>query len=97
MNKGEDIQYLIETGISQEHTQRNCDTCKHYGALSLDCGRCDDECSQYEPKQRTGWHIAHGMYEDRFWRSCGYIKVMDSSMAEWKYCPKCGRKMENGS
>lgn len=41
-------------------------------------------------KPKTGWRIAHGMYEDRFWCSCGFIKVMDSSMSEWKYCPVCG-------
>jgi hypothetical protein len=44
---------------------------------------------------KTGWNIAHGMYEDRFWCSCGFAKVMDSSMREWKYCPVCGKtKME---
>ena len=50
--------------------------------------------SPVTPAEKTGWHIAHGMYEDRFWCSCGYIKVMDSSMAEWKYCPICGAKMQ---
>ena len=34
---------------------KSCATCKHYGVLSLDCGRCDDEYSQYEPKHRTGY------------------------------------------
>ena len=43
---------------------------------------------------KTGWHIAHGMYDDRFWCSCGYIKPIDSSMSEWKYCPVCGAKQE---
>ena len=45
-------------------------------------------------KEKTGWHIAHGMYEDRFWCSCGYIKVMDTNMIEWKYCPICGGTRE---
>ena len=47
-----------------------------------------------EPK--TGhWHIAHGMYEDRFWCDCGFIKIIDNTMSDWKYCPKCGcRKVE---
>ncbi len=49
-----------------------------------------EQLSSATPKKKTGWHIAHGMYEDRFWCSCGYIKVMDSSMTEWKYCPVCG-------
>ena len=41
--------------------------------------------------QKSGkWHIAHGWYEDRFWCSCGYIRIMDSRMNEWKYCPVCG-------
>jgi len=36
--------------------------------------------------QKSGkWHIAHG-----FWCSCGYIRIMDSRMNEWKYCPVCG-------
>ena len=48
-------------------------------------------------EQKSGkWHIAHGMYEDRFWCSCGYIRIMDSRMNEWKYCPVCGgAKMES--
>ena len=42
-------------------------------------------------RQAAGkWHIAHGMYEDRFWCSCGYIRIMDSGMNEWKFCPVCG-------
>ncbi|MDO5479680.1 MAG: hypothetical protein Q4G23_11025 [Clostridia bacterium] len=45
------------------------------------------------PKPKTGWHIAHGLYEDRFWCSCGYIKIIDSNMSEWKHCPICGAKM----
>ena len=47
--------------------------------------------------QKSGkWHIAHGWYEDRFWCSCGYIRIMDSRMNEWKYCPVCGgAKMES--
>ena len=45
-----------------------------------------------QANEKTSWHIAHGMYEDRFWCSCGYIKIMDSSMTEWKYCPNCGAK-----
>ena len=44
-----------------------------------------------EPK--TGWHIAHGMYEDRFWCSCGYIEIIDSNTSKWNYCPNCGAKM----
>ena len=41
-------------------------------------------------EQKAGWHIAQGMYVDRFWCSCGYIHVMDSNTSEWKYCPVCG-------
>ena len=41
-------------------------------------------------KSKTGWHIAHGMYEDRFWCSCGYIKIIDRNTSKWKYCPVCG-------
>ena len=40
--------------------------------------------------RNPGWEIAHGMIEDRFWCSCGFIKIMDRSMTDWKYCPKCG-------
>lgn len=41
-------------------------------------------------KQKAGWVIAHGMYIDRFWCSCGYIHIMDTNTIEWKYCPVCG-------
>ena len=40
--------------------------------------------------RKAGWKIAHGMMNDRFWCSCGFIKLLDSSMMDWKYCPKCG-------
>ncbi len=145
MNREEAIQYLIDAGISPEHTmeivesinqepcdavsrkaaidaclkglnrkemvssikdlpsvqpkQRNCDTCKHYGALSLECGRCNDECSQYEPKQRMGrWkrkYIRPNVYADLFWYcsacgdKCGY-----NNANLFEYCPHCGAKME---
>ena len=47
------------------------------------------------PTERTGhWHIAHGMYEDRFWCDCGFVKIIDNSMKDWKYCPKCGCRMD---
>ena len=49
-----------------------------------------DKCGDYLPQKSGKWHIAHGMYEDRFWCSCGYIRIMDSEMNEWKYCPVCG-------
>lgn len=47
-------------------------------------------CTYYKQQPKTGWHIAHGMYEDRFWCSCGYIRIMDNGMNEWKFCPVCG-------
>ena len=31
--------------------QEPCEDCKHYGKLSLDCGRCDDDCSMFEPQE----------------------------------------------
>lgn len=46
-----------------------------------------------QPKAKTGWHIAHGIYEDRFWCSCGYIKIIDSDTSKWNYCPNCGARM----
>ncbi len=44
--------------------------------------------------KNPSWRIAHGMIEDRFWCSCGYIHIMDSNMIEWKYCPVCGGTRE---
>lgn len=47
-------------------------------------------------KPKTGhWHIAHGIYEDRFWCDCGFIKIIDNTMSDWKYCPKCGAQEGN--
>lgn len=62
-------------------------TVESYKKLLTECYK---DLPSVTPKEKTGWHIAHGMYEDRFWCSCGYIKVMDSNMIEWKYCPLCG-------
>lgn len=54
-----------------------------------------DKLPSVTPKGKTGWHIIHGVYEDRFWCSCGFIKVMDIKMNKWKYCPVCGASMED--
>lgn len=38
--------------MEKEHKKNlSCNSCKHYGKLSLDCARCDDSCSQYMPKE----------------------------------------------
>lgn len=39
-----------------------------------------DAQRDFREKPKTEWHIARGMYEDRFWCSCGYIKIIDSNM-----------------
>ncbi len=31
--------------------EKRCEDCNHSGKLSLDCGRCDDDCSMFEPKK----------------------------------------------
>ena len=36
-----------------EPQKKQCADCKHYGKLSLDCGRCDDDCSMFEPQKRS--------------------------------------------
>jgi len=34
-----------------ESQEKRCTDCKHYGKFSLDCSRCDDNCSMYEPQE----------------------------------------------
>lgn len=34
-----------------EPQKKQCADCNHYGKLSLDCGRCDDNCSMFEPQE----------------------------------------------
>jgi Zn finger protein HypA/HybF involved in hydrogenase expression len=79
-----------------------CRTCKNVFSTGKDRLYCKksladkDDCGEYsaiEQEPKMGWHIAHGMYEDRFWCSCGYIQIVDSNMSKWKYCPVCGSKM----
>jgi len=53
-------------------------------------GDIEDMPSVKLQEPNTGWRIAHGMYEDRFWCSCGYIRIMDGRMNKWKFCPVCG-------
>jgi len=36
-----------------EPQEKRCEDCNHYGKFSLDCGRCDDDCSMYEPQERS--------------------------------------------
>ena len=42
-----DLEELVKNG-------KSCYTCKYKDVFSLNCARCDDECSQYEPINRTG-------------------------------------------
>ena len=37
--------------IEIEPQEKRCADCNHYGKLSLDCGRCDDDCSMFEPQE----------------------------------------------
>lgn len=37
-----------ESCIMYEPKMRACKDCNHYGKLSLDCSRCDDDCSMFE-------------------------------------------------
>ena len=30
--------------------QKSCDTCIYNGVFSLECARCDDNCTKWEPK-----------------------------------------------
>ena len=37
-----------------EPQEKQCANCNHYGKLSLDCARCDDDCSMFEPQESEG-------------------------------------------
>lgn len=39
-----------------EPQKKQCADCNHYGKFSLDCGRCDDDCSMFEPQEREDGH-----------------------------------------
>jgi len=64
-------------------------------ALDVVADLCVKQTPSVNPQEpKTGhWHIAHGMYEDRFWCDCGFVKIIDNSMKDWKYCPNCGARM----
>ena len=34
-----------------EPQEKRCEDCKHYGKIILDCGRCDDDCSMFDPQE----------------------------------------------
>ena len=36
-----------------EPQEKRCADCNNYGKLSLDCGRCDDDCSMFESQERS--------------------------------------------
>ena len=46
--------YATKSWWEQEYKEpqkKQCADCNHYGKLSLDCGRCDDYCSMFEPQE----------------------------------------------
>lgn len=40
----------LPKGHGEYKTEKNCETCKHYGVFSLECGRCDNDMTNYAPK-----------------------------------------------
>ena len=49
-----DFKYCPRCGERMIASQeKRCADCNHYGKLSLDCGRCDDSCSMFEPQERS--------------------------------------------
>ena len=40
--------------IEQPKHKKCCYTCKYYDLFCLECGRCDDEYSEYELKESEG-------------------------------------------
>ena len=41
-----------ECMAAYEIQKKRCVDCNHFGKLSLDCGRCDDDCSMFEQQKR---------------------------------------------
>ena len=37
--------------------------------------------------------IARGVYENRIWCSCGFIKRITGEEENYNFCPKCGTKV----
>ena len=50
LNEFADNLERIENKYAESQGKR-CADCTHYGKLSLDCGRCDDDCSMYKPQE----------------------------------------------
>ena len=44
------IQSMLDDLEQTQPQESRCVDCSHYGKLSLDCGRCDDDCSMFEPQ-----------------------------------------------
>ena len=85
--------------VTPKQREKSCESCKHYGVLSLDCSRCDDECNQYEPKQRTGHWIDEGRYADGSDARVYRCSVCGGRIIEYDptpYC-ECGAKMAERS
>ena len=77
----------------------DCENCNHYGVFSLDCSRCDDERSKYEPKQRTGhWILLDNCSNAGYYCSECHKKVVKEGWSETvktiKFCPNCGVPLE---
>ena len=52
MNDFDALYEIVEKMPPKTPTEWRCDDCKHYGELSLDCSRCDDDCSMFELQEK---------------------------------------------
>ena len=48
------VQDACEMAISalEQQPEKSCETCKYYGVFSTECGRCDDDMTQYATRQQ---------------------------------------------
>lgn len=52
------LDVLMAQADGEYQTKKSCETCKYGETFNLDCARCDDDMTNYAPKQADGEYIS---------------------------------------
>ena len=75
---------VIEILREREEKEKKCNTCKYYGTFSLECARCNDDSSEWMPKQADEIKVGDEVYSENL-----DLKFVVTRIIEGRYEGMC--------